>query len=162
MAIAAVIALIFLRRPLKKAISDFNGTMKEISNEVEGSLEQYSEYLTHACNMMRGNSVLNFRRETEDPDEACIRVLKKHEMDILRVRQELHEIFDTFLPSGEVESDPADCYLYDFRRPVDYVYPVPFEQEQKKRIEFMQKGNMIAVPVDFVKHMRVRREDLYD
>lgn len=162
MAISAILALVFLRRPLKKAISDFNGTMKGISNEVEGSLEQYSEYLTHACNMMRGNSVLNYRRETEDPDETSIRILKKHEMDILRVRKELHEIFDVFLPGTEVEEDPADCYLYDFRRPVDYNYPVPFEQEQKKRIEFMQKGNLIPVPVDFVKHMHVRREDLYD
>lgn len=162
LAMTAILALIFLRRPVKGAISDFNGTMKGISNEVVDSLDQYSQYLTHACNVMRGNSVLNYRMEAEAPEEITIRVLQKHEMDIRKVRQELHEIFDIFLPTGDVEVDMTECYLHDFRRPVDYKYPVPFAQNRKKTIEFMQKGNMIAVPVDFVKYLRVRREDLYD
>ena len=58
--------------------------------------------------------------------------------------------------------DISDSYPYDFTRPVDFQYPIPYEQMQASRIEFMQRGNMVEIPVDFVKRVHIRREDLYD
>lgn len=162
MALVALIALLFLRKPLKSAYSDYNGIMKGIVNDVEGSMTQYSRYLSHACNVMRGNSVLNYCKNFESPDAARIRVLRKHEMDILCAREELHEIFGAFLPEERREVDPSDSYRYDFLRPTDFDYPMPYSDKHVSRIEFLQKGNLVQVPVDFIKAMRIRREELYD
>jgi hypothetical protein len=136
--------------------------MKGVINDVESSVMQYSKYLSHACNVMRGNSVLNFCNETEDPNAAKIRVLKKHEMDVMCVREEFRDIFGMFLDGKNAEVDPADGFTYDFLRPVEYTYPIPFDGVTSRRIEFLQKGNYVDVPVDFVKSMSIRREELYD
>ena len=162
MALTAFIVLLLLRLPVLAAIRRYNSTMKKITLEVEGSLANFSKYLSHACNVMRGNSVLNFRKNSEHPDAATIRVLRKHEMDLLCVREEVREVFGTFLPQGEPAVDLAESYPYDFTRPVDFDYPIPFSRTRKARIEFLQKGNLVQTPVDFVKCMHVRREDLYD
>lgn len=161
MALTAIAALVFLRLPLRAAYSKYNGIMKGVVNDVEGSLVQYSKYLSHACNVMRGNSVLNFCKEANDPNAAAIRVLKKHEMDVQCVREELHEIFGIFIPKRE-EGETAESYPYDFYRPLDYAYPIPFTADRRTHIEFLQPGNLVEVPVDFIKSMRVRREELYD
>ena len=162
LAVLAVAVLWCLKRPLKVAYSDYNGIMKGIVNDVEGSLTQYSKYLSHACNMMRGSSVLNFRKDVESPEAAQIRVLKKHETDILCVREELHEIFGSFLPEGKPDLDDVEAYPHDFFRPQDFAYPMPYSADQRTQIEFFQSGNLVQIPVDFIKAMRIRREELHD
>lgn len=162
MAAIALVALVLMCLPLRKAYSDYNGIMDGIVDEVEGSLTEYSRYLSHACNIMRGNSVLNHRQDTQDPDSLKIRILRKHEMDVICVREELHEVFGTFIPKGKVEMDIEESYRYDFLRPIDMEYPMPYTDAQKTKIEFLQKGNLVEVPVDFIKSMRIRREELHD
>ena len=162
MALTAYIILFFLRKPLRASISWYNGIMGGIKRDVDSSLGKYSKYLSHACNVMRGNSVMNFRKETEHPDVATIRILRKHEMDVLCVREEMRDIFSMFLTSDQADADLVNSYPYDFTRPVDFQYPVPYEHMQGSRIEFMQKGNHVEIPVDFVKCVHIRREDLYD
>lgn len=161
MALLAYVTLFFLRKPLRAAYSDYNGIMRGVVNEVESSLGEYSIYLSHACNMMRGYSVLNFVRETEDPDAGKIRMLKKHEMDIQGVREELREVFGIFLPQ-EVKINPNDCFDFNYLRPVTFHYAIPYSSDQRRMIEFMQNGNKVEIPVDFVKAVRIRREELYD
>ena len=161
LALIAFLTLLCLRWPLKKSYSDYNGIMKGIVNDVDHSMTLYSKYLSHACNVMRGHSVLNFRAEHESPDEMKMRVYKKHCFDLLRKREELREIFGSFM-SANGPTEPAEGYQYDFTRPVDYPYPLPYSADQRKRVEFLQKGNTVEVSVDFVQCMRIRREDLYD
>ena len=162
MAVTAFVTLFFLRRPLRGAFGNYNHLMKGVVDEVEGAMTSYSQYLTHACNVMRGNSVLNYCRETEDPNSAKIRILKKHSLDVRRIHMELQEIFSVFLPTAAEEADAENAYNYDFFRPVDYEYPIPFLDEQKKTIDFLQVGNRVEVPVDFIKYLSIRREELYD
>lgn len=162
LALIAIITLLFLRRPLSKGLSDYNGIMKRILNDVDEGQVQYSKYLSHACNVMRGNSVLNFRREHESPEEMKLRVFKKHGYDVLRKREELREIFGAFLPEETGKIDMSESYQYDFTRPVDFPYSVPYQADQHRRVEFLQKGNTVEVPVDFVRRLHIRREELYD
>ena len=160
--LAAFIILLFLRRPVRKGYSDYNGIMRDIENEVDGSLRQFSLYLGHACNVMRGYSVLNFRKEKENPDVTRVRIYKKHLKDIEGRRLELGDVFGFFLPQEPQEVDPAKGYDYDFTRPVDFPYPMPYNAGHKTFIDFLQKGNQVEVPVDFVRSLCVRREELYD
>ena len=162
MILTCFITLWCLRRPLRKGYSDYNGEMGSIVKEVEASMLACSQYLSHACNVMRGHSVLNYCSEHENPEEARIRVLRKHEVDLECHRQELRDVFGLFLTE---KLDPAECddfFGYDFSRPVDFAYPLPFSVEQITKIEFMQKGNFVDVPVDFIKRITIRREELYD
>ena len=160
--LVTVITLFCLRRCLTKAISDYNGMIKDILDEVDMGKVQYSKYLSHACNVMRGNSVLNYRKEHESPEETKLRIFKKHSFDILRKREELREIFGGLLPPDPEKIDMSQCYPYDFNRPVDFPYPVPYQADQHKKVEFLQKGNTVEVPVDFVRRVYLRREELYD
>jgi hypothetical protein len=160
--LTAFVTLFFLRRPIRVGYSDYNGLMKGIVDETDNALDDYSKYLSHACNVMRGNSVLNYRKETEDPCKFSIRIMNKHLFDLQRTRAELKDVFGQFLPKANPETDPDNCYSYDFTRPVDFSYPIPFSAEQKTTIEFLQKGNQVQVPVDFVRVVTIRREDLYD
>ncbi len=162
MALTGLLTLLFFRRGVRASFSDYNGIMKGIVNDVEGSLNQYSIYLSHACNVMRGNSVLNYRKENENPDEIHIRILNKHLMDLQCVREELWEVFGTYMPEPSEEVDPSLSFHYDFNRPVDFTYPVPYDEDQKTQIDFLQMGNRIEVPVSFVRNVSIRREGLYD
>lgn len=162
MVLVGFATLLYFRRGLRASFSDYNGIMKGIVNDVEGSLNQYSIYLSHACNVMRGNSVLNYRKDNENPDEVHIRILNKHLMDLQCVREELWEVFGSYMPQPSEEVDPNLSFQYDFNRPVDFTYPVPYDEDQKTQIDFMQMGNRIEVPVSFVRGVSIRREGLYD
>ena len=163
LAVSGFVCLLFLRGGLRKRYRAFNRGMQDISNELDSSLMQFSRYLSHACNVMRGFSVLNYLERKEDPDAERIRVYKKHRADIKRTREELREIFGRYVVEGAYDgSERVEVYPYDFSRPVDFNYPIPYSDGMKCQIEFMQPGNTVQVPVSFVKRITVRREELYD
>ena len=163
LAAAGFVCLLFLRGALRALYRGFNRLMHGINGEIDGSLALFSRYLSHACNVMRGFSVLNFLARNEDPDTMRVRVLKKHLADIRRTREELWEVFGRYVSEqADIDPNKVDAYLYDFSRPVDFPYPVPYSEGMKCQIEFMQPGNHVQVPVDFVKRVTVRREELYD
>ena len=163
LAAAALVCLFCLRGSLQERFRSFNRTMQGISNEIDGSLNQFSRYLSHACNVMRGFSVLNYLERKEDPYAARIRVYKKHMADIKRTREELREVFGGYVVErAGFDPEKIDAYPYDFDRPVDFPYPIPYNEGMKCQIEFMQSGNTVQVPVNFVKRITVRREELYD
>jgi hypothetical protein len=160
MAGVGYVCLWFLRHGLRKKYSDFNGAMGDVVHRVTHSNDKFSEYLSHACNVMRGYSVLNNYAENDDPSSSMERVLKKHRMDILRTREELRDSFGQYISPGETyEEEP---YLYDFSRPVDYNYPLVYRESQRGFMEFLEPGNDIAVPVSFVRSITVRLEELYE
>lgn len=163
LAAVALVCLFCLRGSLRELYRGFNRTMQSISNEIDGSLNQYSRYLSHACNVMRGFRVLNYLERKEDPYAARIRVYKKHMADIKRTREELREVFGGYVTErAGIDPEKIDAYPYDFDRPVDFPYPIPYSEGMKCQIEFMQSGNTVQVPVNFVKRITVRREELYD
>ena len=157
------VCLFFLRSAVKKRINDFNVLMQSISDEISASLAQFSRYLSHACNVMRGFSAINFYREHEDVDTLEIRVRKKHLEDIRGYRERLREIFGVYF-TDPTFADPllTDPYDFNFRRPVDFDYSLPFMPGEKRQIEYLQSGNEITVPVNFVHRLTVRQEELYD
>ena len=163
LALTGLICLFFLRGALRKLYRDFNDRMGLINMDLDHAAGQYSHYLSQACNVMRGFQVLNFRSQTGDPDTMRVRVLKKHMADIRRIREELREVFGVYISSWTADDDgTAGAYSYDFTRTVDFSYPVPYTEGMRCQIEFMQPGSTIQVPVDFIRRITVRREELYD
>lgn len=162
LAVAALLTLLLQWYRVRRAYSNFNGAVRGIIQDVEGGLKDYSQYLSHACNVMRGNSVLEYCENAEAPHASKIRILKKHEMDVRCVRAELQETFGQFLDRSLAEAEGVGSYSYDFCRPTEYVYPIPFREGMGAKIDFFQKGNLVEVPVDFIKSVNIRREALYD
>ncbi|MBO5060793.1 MAG: hypothetical protein J6C82_07765 [Clostridia bacterium] len=151
--------LFILRKRLVKRFKDFNDAMNEILAEIEAGLGKFSKYLSHACNVMRGFSVLSY---TENSFEKRQNILNHHKNVILNKIKEVNELFSDYLTS---ENSEAECniqpYDFDFAKLVEYNYEMPYSGAAKS-IEFMQTGNQIQIPIDYVKSVSVKREELYD
>lgn len=161
--LAAYVCLLIFRWRLRKQVKHYNDTMLEIINEVESATVKYGEYLSHACNVMRGNCALNFYNKNDAPAILRHRIYKKHIQDIQQRRCELREFFARFIAENALADESTKaCFEFNFDKPLDFLYPLPFETCRRHRMEFLQKGNFIDSPVDFVKRMQLRREELYD
>lgn len=164
LAAAAVVCLFCLRREVTKLFKRFNLTMCDIENDIDDAMTKYSAYLSRACGVMRGNCVLNHLGEANEPEQRTIRLYRKHQQDIRRQRAELRETFGGVMPQRGRNAALADQepYAFDFTKAKDYVYPMPYREELKRRIVFIQSGNMIEAPVNFIDRIEVRLEELYD
>ena len=162
-AIVAFIALFFLRSPLVKLVKKFNTLMHGIVSSITGASDQFGRYLSHACNMMRGYCVLNYRENNEPENMKNVRVLRKHLSDIDNAREEMLEVFGPISDTSDVEpEEEVEPYLYDFSRSTDYKYPIPFLGSDRRKIDFLQAGNEVEVPIAFIKSISAIREELYD
>ncbi len=154
--------LLALRRAHRLAWGDYNGGIGSIRADVTRTLEQYSAYLTDACSAFRGFAALNYRREYEEPRYSRSRLLKKHMADMLELRSEITELFGGYVRTlSAAEEGDVTRYEYDFHRPVTYEYPMPMTAGGHS-MEFIQPGVTVNVPCCIMRHILIRREELYD
>ncbi len=153
------VALLCFRHRLVKLFDIFNATMGGILKEIEQSMESFSEYIGHACDVMRSFSV--FRR-LEKPISKKREVLQYHEAMIDKNICEAQKAFAGFVSFEGIDTSvqPGD-YDYDFSVARDYDYPMPYD-DSMMRIEFMRQGNVIEVPVDYLNEVTVERVELYE
>lgn len=156
--ISILVTLFAFRKQIVKRIKGFNGDMGGIYDNVTDSLGQFSEYLTHAGNVMKSFAVLN---AYEDRKNDLMKVYKKHEIDIDNRMTAIMELFSDYVDDRYVPDGRTRAYNYDFDQPHTYVYELPYEKTLTE-IEFLQGGNIVSVPVDFIKSIKLRREELYD
>lgn len=165
LALAFGVMLFVMRRRLVDRYIHYNKVAGGICEDVDHTMQLYSRYLSHACNVMRGFSVLNYHNAHEDPDLTLMKVYRKHLADIRTIREELWTSFGQFMDvsAGEGDADGIEeRYEYDFTRPVTFDYPIPYHRELPTRVEFMNPGQYILVPVNYIRRIGVRREELYD
>lgn len=162
-ALVAFITLIFLRKGLVDTIDEYNDTAEVIEGKINSSLSNYSTYLGHVCNIRRGFKVLNAAETHEDPDKARIILYRKHIYDIEAAKAGAKEVFGHYMVESR-KIDVSGIFEYDFNfdRPVEYVYEFPYTEGKVRLIDFIYTGNRIEVPVDFVKRITVRREEIYE
>ena len=161
LALIAFVCLLFLRHGLTRLVRRFNAVMHDIDAEISTLMKRFSEYLSHACNMMRGYSVLNYCDIRVEPKAMLIRILKKHVSDIEQTREEIRGVF-TGVTDWDVSDGAPTPFDYDFTRPVDFQFPIPYTEGMQRQIEYLQSGSTIRVPVDFIRRITARREELYD
>ena len=162
-AVILFVALLIMRKPLRKALSEYNDSMREISSDIRGSVDRYSKYLSALCNAKRGYSVLEYSKKREDKYTRSIRVRKKHQEDLRKKRAELADGYAYFiseeLPVNEEMTEP---YNYDFDRQVDFDYPLEYPAATARQIEFLKRGNFATSPTEFVKKITIQTEEIYD
>lgn len=152
------IFLFILRRQLIHRFKHFNYVMSGICKEIEDGLAEFSKYLSHACNVMREFSILNFAKREENRKE---RILRKHQLDVVRKIEEVNSTFASYISPEIVDTEIPDPFDFDFSVMRNYNYDMNFLETYNK-IVYMQPGNLISVPVDYLKSITVTREELYD
>ena len=156
-----VVGLVFLfikRYRLKKLFKEFNKLMQTLCEEIRGGLRLFSRYLSHACNVRREFSVLQYN-EDEVPEK--LKALRKHEQDIRSQIEEVYRLFSKHLDRKGTGARNVDPYPYDFSQMVDYTYDLP-RNNHYRTIRFLQAGNEVTVPVNYVRAITLEREELYD
>lgn len=153
------IYLFVLRHKLVNRFKHFNYVMSGILKEIENGVNAFSRYLSHACNVMREFSVLNY---SESSYKKKQHILSNHKRIIGEKISEVNELFSTYIDSDEIRlAYDAEPYNYDFTVLKDYEYDIPYA-EVRKDIDFLQEGNKIVVPIDYVETFTLTREELYD
>lgn len=161
LALVGLGVLLYMRRNVKKKIKDYNAASGSLLRMILDSMNSYSSYLTKVGSFMRIRSVLNSFREFEKQEVVRHRIYDKHLSDIQRIRQEIHEIYRGYdLSRYETEGEEA-FYEYDYTVLLDYDY-FPVYKAGVHTIPYMQEGNSVQIPVDYVDEITLRREELYD
>ncbi len=160
--IVGFVELFVLRHKLKNRFKHFNFVMGGIISEIRVAMEQFSKYLSHACNVMREFSVFGFIKNNETEETRTIKVMKYHLNEINDKIEEVTNIFGSYIDSNVIDRlEEAAPYHYDFAVCKHYDYDMPYRKEQN-RIEFIQRGHEIEAPIDYIKAVILEREQLYD
>ena len=162
-ALVAVATLFLLRGELVFSFKLFNDVLRKLSNQIYSAMDRYAKYLGHVSNIRRGNAVLNAVSRKDNPDQDMIILYKKHIADIEKAKAEAKDVFGPYMVgSVPVQSDQLFAYDFDFETPMDYQYPLPYTEGTACKITFIQTGVSAYVPVEFIKKIMVRREELYE
>lgn len=157
--IIGFVYLFVLRHRLINRFKHFNYVMSGILKEIENAVNSFSRYLSHACNVMREFSVLNY---SESSYKRTRHILTNHKRIITEKINEVNRLFSTYINSDDLElSFDVEPYNFDFTALRDYEYEMPYS-EVRKDIDYMQAGNRIVIPVDYIESITLTREELYD
>lgn len=152
------VCLFTLRRKLVNQISHFNYVMSGIQSQIRLALSKFSVYLSGVCNVMRDFSALEKRELSVTKTK---RILSYHDMKIKEKTEAVFDLFSKYVDFSAIEIKECEPYDYDFTILRDYDYEMP-DIHSRKRIEFLQVGNEVVLPVDYVDSVSVIREELYD
>lgn len=155
---SSLIYFFVLRHRMKGHIKKFNLTMLQLLHGIQEDLDKTSVYLSRTCDVMRAFSVLNYK---ENGFEYKKNILNIHRSIIEEKIAEANELFETD-PEKPIEKRYDERpFEYDFLKMEEYEYIIPYSGTEKK-IEFIQEGNFISVPIDYISSMIAVREEIYD
>lgn len=152
------ICLFVLKKRLVNRFKHFNYVMSGIYSEVISSLDRFSEYLSHTCNVMRKFSVLNTLNNKVNYKQN---IYTKHEIEIKRCINSISQLFPEYIDEEYISEDTVEAYSYDFEQDISYEYFIPYKTVFST-IQFLNKGTTVDVPIDYIKSIDVRREEFYD
>ena len=153
-----LIALLVFKKQLINRFKHFNYVMSGIINNIEASLNEFSVYLSKACNVMRRFSILNY---IENDGSKTKKIMQKHKNDIEAVMREIYQTFPSYTADSVGVEDEWNIYNFDFKKEEAYSYDMPIK-ENDMNIEFLQCGNQIMIPVDYVEAITLNREEMYE
>ncbi|MCH5191303.1 MAG: hypothetical protein J1F23_03975 [Oscillospiraceae bacterium] len=156
--LVGLVYLFVLRHRLIKLFKSFNAQMHGILADIQHGLNKFSEYLSHACNVMRKYSLLNYMKVGK---KQKYNTLELHKNDIEKCMLQTNELFAEIVPANYRTVTDAEPYNYDFTVAQHYDYDMPYSGLPNK-VEFMQTGNIVNIPVDYVEAITLTREELYD
>ncbi len=163
LAASLFVTLIVLKRPLTSATKDFNDTMHSIADDINANMKMFSKYFSLSCNVRRGHKVQSYSEKNLDEYTKSIRIRRKHQEDIRKIRAELYEAYHDFIGESKYyDNSMIQPYDYDFDKKVEYSYAAPFLAGFRRNIDFLEAGNAVEVPSGYITDISVRMEEIYD
>ncbi len=160
--VTCVVDLFVLRHRLINRFKHFNYVVSGIMNQINTAMELVSQYLGHACNVLREFSVFDYIKNHDTEGSELMKIYRHHLNDVNQKLEDVTDIFGAYLNKEAIaRASDASPYPYDFTVYARYNYDMPCHDEQHT-IEFLQNGNEISVPIDYVKSVALEREELYD
>lgn len=156
--VCGFIYLFVLKKKLIDRFRHFNSVMSDICSQINSALGRFSKYLSCTCNLMRDFSVLK-ERDSEVVKKK--RILAYHNIKISEQIKNVHEMFSRYVDFENIEFKETKPYENDYTKLKEYVYEMPSIHSNKK-IEYLQAGNEITIPIDYVEKVSIIREELYD
>lgn len=161
--ILSFLKLVGFRAKLVSLFREFNIVMDGVIASVSADLDSVSEYLSHACNVMREFSVLN---AIDSDTMKKRRTLYMHTHEINKNIDSIYDKFFKYIDEDLIEEHAktighGEAYEFDFTDEEPQEYEIPYAADTKE-IEFMQPGYVIEVPIDYLKEVTLRREEMYD
>ena len=102
-----------------------------------------------------------FIKDCDDVESKC-KIFNKHVVDIKDLRAEWGLTFSQFLEPDQERNVEAQPFGFDYRNPVTYRYPITSGDVHTRQVEFLQPDNYVELPVNYIKRVTIRREELYD
>lgn len=163
LAIVMFVSLFFLRSSVVDAVKAYNDTAHGIMGDIEAAMMRISKYLSASCNVRRGHAVQNYANKNLDEYTKSLRIRKKHQEDIRRIRAQLMEGYAAYFGDRSC-CDETMCrpYEYDFDQTTEYAYPAPFLAGDCRQIEFISNGNLVTVPSSYITRIWVSLEGIYE
>lgn len=158
----ALICFLIQRARMRSEIRTYNDALRGISATVRSNMERYSAYLGHVCSLLKGNVIDNSLKEDCDEVQSKCKVFQKHIADIKELRADWGLIFSQFLEPDQERNVEAQPFGFDYRNTVTYRYPITSGDMHTSRVEFIQPDNFVELPVNYIKRVTIRREELYD
>lgn len=156
--IIGFIYLFVLKKRLVNRFKHFNYVMSGVCSQITNTLVNFSQYLSCVCNLMRGFSSLKKR----DSDlEKTKKILYYHNLKINGQIKNVHEMFSKYIDFNRINIKECEPYDFDFTLMCNYEYEMPSIHTNKK-IDYLQPGNKIVIPIDYVESVTLTREELYD
>lgn len=166
-AICGFVYLFVLKKRLINRFKHFNYVMSGICSDIRDSLRTFSQYLSHACMVMRESSVLKMADANETEETMNIRILR---FNLLRIEREIEKHYKLL---NEFSDESEDTLLSDLDKemilPFDYDYTKQdepkyefYEETTNKEIDYMLKGHKVEIPMHCVNKVTLTREELYD
>ena len=160
---ALVVTIVVLKLPLRNAVKEFDSTMHSIADAINANIKKYSKYFSLTCNVRRGNKVHRYSEKNLDEYTKSIRIRRKHQEDIRKMRAELDEAYHEFIGDARYhENSMIQPYDFDFDKKVEYTYNAPFLAGFCRYIDFLGAGNQVEVPHGYITDISVRMEEIYD
>ena len=166
-AICGFVFLFILKKKLINRFKNFNDVMSEICSEIRNSLRTFSEYLSHACMVMRESFVLKQANTNETEENANIRILRFNLSQVECETKNLYKLLSEFSDENEdtllsdLDKEMILPFDYDYTKQNKFKYEF-YEEVTNKEIEYMLKGHKVEVPMPCVNRVTLTREELYD
>ncbi|MBQ2509478.1 MAG: hypothetical protein II529_01510, partial [Erysipelotrichaceae bacterium] len=158
----ALICFLIQRARMRSEIRTYNDALRGISATVRTNMERYAAYLGHVCSLLKGNVINNSLKEDCDEVQSKCKVFQKHIADIKDLRADWGLTFSQFLEPDQERNVEAQPFGFDYRNTVTYRYPITSGDMHASRVEFIQPDNFVELPVNYIKRVTIRREELYD
>ncbi len=154
-----VICIIVFRIQIVNMFKSFNLLIKDVLKEINENLLLYSDYISKSTNVMRLNSIMSMFGKGRKNN---IRTYEKHIKEIDDIVDYTYAMLHDYLsPKNDIKvDDTEDKYEFDYTKNEPATYDMPII-EGNSEIKYLENGNIINVPIDYVSEINLELEEMY-